>query len=638
MKVHLSNIIIYNRAPFDRLNLSFEENEVSVLTGINGQGKTTIMSYIVDSWYELIRNTFSNEFKGREGSYYRISTSLFVPDISKPSIVYIRYKVDNTNVDYINIETFLTQDQYNEIIHLPGKIPFDKIKGMDGRSRKGKIVSDFAKIDLINELFNENVITSFPSFRYELPYYINANFKERFEFRKENFYSGSLKNPLEVISGMDGIANWLMDLVLDKELYDKSQLKGQETTLWINVVNILSATLHYKLKGINVRFAIGRRNRGASRISVVRQDNSLVVYPSIFGMSSGELAILTMFVELLRQADNLNANIQLANIKGIVLIDEIDKHLHIKLQKEVLPTLLQMFPNVQFILSTHSPFLTMGLAEDTNAKERTTIIDLDQGGLSTDPVSLDIYKEVYDIMIGENNNFKQLYDDLIIHVKESTKPLVITEGKTDSKHIINAISKLGVTDIDLDFYEIGSQKWGNTELKKILDSLAKLNNNRKIIGIFDRDVDDFVKYANSDTSTYKTLRPGSNVYVFCIPLVNESEYGTHISIEHYYHKQDLLKVNADGRRLFLGEEFFKNMNSKDGKYQTRTDRLPHKIEVNGVIDDSVYNYTDFEQKVSVAMSKNDFADLVCGNTDFASDFDFSNFNIIIGVLRDIIKQ
>ena len=51
MKSYISRIIIYNRAPFDRLDLSFEENGISVLTGVNGQGKTTIESYIVDSWY-----------------------------------------------------------------------------------------------------------------------------------------------------------------------------------------------------------------------------------------------------------------------------------------------------------------------------------------------------------------------------------------------------------------------------------------------------------------------------------------------------------------------------------------------------------------------------------------------------------
>ena len=87
MKSYVSRIIIYNRAPFDRLDLLFEENGISVLTGINGQGKTTILSYIVDSWIEIVRNHYSNEFKGREESYYRLSSGIYVLDGGIPSVV-----------------------------------------------------------------------------------------------------------------------------------------------------------------------------------------------------------------------------------------------------------------------------------------------------------------------------------------------------------------------------------------------------------------------------------------------------------------------------------------------------------------------------------------------------------------------
>ncbi|WP_025535256.1 AAA family ATPase [Vibrio parahaemolyticus] len=42
---------------------------------------------------------------------------------------------------------------------------------------------------------------------------------------------------------------------------------------------------------------------------------------------------------------------------GIVFIDEIETHLHISLQKQILPLLCTFFPNVQFIVTTHSPFV-----------------------------------------------------------------------------------------------------------------------------------------------------------------------------------------------------------------------------------------------------------------------------------------
>ena len=61
-----------------------------------------------------------------------------------------------------------------------------------------------------------------------------------------------------------------------------------------------------------------------------------------------------------------------------VLVDEIDKHLNISLQMEHLPVLMEMFPKVQFIISTHSPFVNMGLVEKYEGQ--AAIIDLNNGG------------------------------------------------------------------------------------------------------------------------------------------------------------------------------------------------------------------------------------------------------------------
>jgi hypothetical protein len=49
--------------------------------------------------------------------------------------------------------------------------------------------------------------------------------------------------------------------------------------------------------------------------------------------------------------------------KGIVLIDEVDLHLHPKWQRNILKDLHRVFPNVQFIVSTHSPIIVVGAAE-----------------------------------------------------------------------------------------------------------------------------------------------------------------------------------------------------------------------------------------------------------------------------------
>ena len=54
MKFSLDRIIIKNRSPFQNdLDLSFKENGIIVLTSVNGKGKTTLLSYIMDAWVEL---------------------------------------------------------------------------------------------------------------------------------------------------------------------------------------------------------------------------------------------------------------------------------------------------------------------------------------------------------------------------------------------------------------------------------------------------------------------------------------------------------------------------------------------------------------------------------------------------------
>ena len=81
-------------------------------------------------------------------------------------------------------------------------------------------------------------------------------------------------------------------------------------------------------------------------------------------LSAGEKAIILLAADISRrlaianpgilQDDQNNAESVLYNATGIILIDEIDLHLHPKWQKLVIPALTATFPNIQFIVTTHS--------------------------------------------------------------------------------------------------------------------------------------------------------------------------------------------------------------------------------------------------------------------------------------------
>ena len=78
-------------------------------------------------------------------------------------------------------------------------------------------------------------------------------------------------------------------------------------------------------------------------------------------MADGYSAFLDIIIELMLRMDNGSAVVD-TDLPGIVLIDEIETHLHIELQKKVLPFLTKMFPNIQFIVSTHSPFVISSIS------------------------------------------------------------------------------------------------------------------------------------------------------------------------------------------------------------------------------------------------------------------------------------
>ena len=102
-------------------------------------------------------------------------------------------------------------------------------------------------------------------------------------------------------------------------------------------------------------------------------------------LSSGYAAILDVVVDLMIRMEKQQNHVFDFSIPGIVLIDEIETHLHLELQKNILHLLTVIFPNIQFIVSTHSPFIL-------NSLENVSIYDLEtkvlvENGLSDIPYS-----------------------------------------------------------------------------------------------------------------------------------------------------------------------------------------------------------------------------------------------------------
>ena len=121
-------------------------------------------------------------------------------------------------------------------------------------------------------------------------------------------------------------------------------------------------------------------------------------------LSDGFSAILNIVTELIMRMEEHKTKSY--DVQGIVFIDEIETHLHVDLQKKVLPFLTSFFPKIQFIVTTHSPFVI-------NSIENVVICDLEKKIVTT---NLSGYS--YDTLIESYFNSDKYSDLLKIKILE----------------------------------------------------------------------------------------------------------------------------------------------------------------------------------------------------------------------------
>ena len=80
-------------------------------------------------------------------------------------------------------------------------------------------------------------------------------------------------------------------------------------------------------------------------------------------LSSGFISVVKIIQSIISAYSAFTNATDLLNVKGVVLIDEIESHLHIEWQTKIVPTLKNLFPNTTFYIATHSPLVLSQLAE-----------------------------------------------------------------------------------------------------------------------------------------------------------------------------------------------------------------------------------------------------------------------------------
>ena len=107
-------------------------------------------------------------------------------------------------------------------------------------------------------------------------------------------------------------------------------------------------------------------------------------------LSDGYSAIISIVSELLLRMEAHKTKTY--DLEGIVIIDEIETHLHVDLQKNILPFLIDFFPHIQFIVTTHSPFIISSVSNAIICDLETRIVTADLSNYSYDALIESYFK------------------------------------------------------------------------------------------------------------------------------------------------------------------------------------------------------------------------------------------------------
>ena len=158
--------------------------------------------------------------------------------------------------------------------------------------------------------------------------------------------------------------SYLLDLKMTQALaiVKKDNKKAEDIEEWFDRLQSILRDL-YEDPSLLIEF-----NEETFRFSLIVKDRE----PFDFNTASdGFSAILDIVIDLILRMQLQDKRVTEFLVPGVVLIDEIENHLHLELQKKVLSILTELFPNIQFIVTTHSPFVL-------NSIDNATVYDLER--------------------------------------------------------------------------------------------------------------------------------------------------------------------------------------------------------------------------------------------------------------------
>ena len=487
--MYATRLQLFNYGPIEQLDLRFPFNDDMptpiVLVGENGSGKSILLSHIVNGLVAAKSAAYPATPEVDRARVYKLRSGLYITSGRDYYFARIDFEDDLYSRE---LRTRTIKANYNEmppgLMGTAGEESWNEMQNDDidhysnNFSPTNPLDPSSISIEAQRKL-SENCVLYFPPDRFEDPAWLNeGSLIARAEHTNIERMHGHTIRKVIADSPLRANQNWLFDVIYDRAAFearmptklfrsdanDVFHLKtfegydGDATRAYEAALQIVREVI----KEPTARFGIGRRDSRA----VSLQTASGIVVPNIFQLSSGETSLLNLFLSVLRDFDMCDVPFtNTFDIRGVVVVDEVDLHLHTSYQYEVLPRLIQMFPRVQFIITTHSPLFVLGM-ENLFREDGFTLYRLPRGE-QIDAEEFSEFSQAYR-SFAETRTYAASVREAI---KSSEKHIVYPEGPTDVQYLKRAAELLRYGDL---LSNVDLQPGGGDNLKNLWKALAGL--------------------------------------------------------------------------------------------------------------------------------------------------------------------
>ncbi|MCM0590835.1 MAG: AAA family ATPase [Gloeotrichia echinulata DEX184] len=433
--MHIEELHLENFRGFQELTLKFP-SDVAVFIGVNGSGKSSILDSIAIILSQFV---FALRKKGKKVSEFDLTED----DININSDTtnnYIRVAIDSnmnrwsisrdrkrlksiTNRKEINLyaSQLLQELEDKNDLSLPILVYYKTQRiVINSSSRNSSSLKDGSENDESRQfLRNSNQLDA-----YRTAFSSNVNdFQDFFDwFKEEEEYENEVR-----LREDQSFRNPSLEIV--RKAIEKF-LEGFPNTQFNNL-HVVRATASREL-GIR---------RLITPILVINKNGEDL---KIDQLSDGEKTVLMLVVDIARRLAILNPSITnpaelLDKGKGIILIDEVDLHLHPQWQRIVLPSFTKTFPSCQFIVTTHSPQVLSGIKrENVFILEDSAVVEVTPHTFGRDTNSIifevmGVEKRHIEVQENLDNCFELIDNGKLEEAKIEVKKLSELLGDNDSE-------------------------------------------------------------------------------------------------------------------------------------------------------------------------------------------------------------